>query len=1010
MNDFLEEFKSPGAEYRSLPFWGWNDKMSENEIRRQIREMKNAGIGGFFIHSRDGLETEYLSDEWLSLVEAAVDEAKKNGMYAWLYDEDRWPSGTCGGYITKNKNNACHGLTLEVATAMPGDMSDVLALYAAKIDGNKIKNLRRLNDSDEALKSETLLIARLEVSGASEWFNFSPPPDNLSDSTVDDFIKNTHDVYKKRLGDEFGMTIPGIFTDEPSLADRHAAFNPRRGWIPWTAGFDEYFKGFYGRDILDEIPYLYFSGEKDRKVRHDYWRLIAKRFKEKYSDKIHNWCENNNLCFTGHFLQEDKMGLSCRVSGSVMPHYAIQDVPGVDLLTERCDEYLTIKQCTSVASQLGKNMVLCEAYGCTGWDFSFEGQKWIGDWLYALGVNLRCQHIALYSLRGCRKRDYPPSINYNNSWWSEYKTVEDYFARLSYMLRRGKAVRKVLVLHPMSSVWSKIGCAPYGNPKRSKERDIPAMNEFGDKFNGFLKKLFCTHYDFDLGDEEIMSSYGNVDGSGLWVGENVYDTVLVPQSENMLKSTVTLLEKYLENGGTVIAIAPLTEYIDGEKSDKAISFFKYKNFILAKDETECYEILKENTKRTVSVKNENGDENESVLYQLRKDENGYILFLANNDRAKTQNVKIELDLDLNGYHIYNANLLSGEFDDGSLKVSLLPCESILYYITKDRINLKSENGSKLKNYSPIPIKYVLSRADRENVLTLDMCRYRLNDKLSSVMEVWQAQKEIREELGMKQIYQNGLQQRYHTINQRHENDFTPIELEFEFSVTDEVKDTYLLVERPECFEISLDGEEIANTPCGYFLDRAFEKLKLPVLKKGRHKVTMFSEYTHDMELENIYIIGDFGVNASREIVKTPKKIKLGDVTSQGYFHYIGGMDYEFLFEYLTNGRVFLKVPMYKGTAAKVIINGCEIPIPWQGMDDIEITKYLKISTNEICIKVIGSPKNMLGPLHITNRPLVTKDSCFCPMGDNYTKDYIVSEYGLYDAPILKLYTKEGIWQ
>ena len=27
-------------------------------------------------------------------------EAKELGMYAWLYDEDRWPSGSCGGAVS----------------------------------------------------------------------------------------------------------------------------------------------------------------------------------------------------------------------------------------------------------------------------------------------------------------------------------------------------------------------------------------------------------------------------------------------------------------------------------------------------------------------------------------------------------------------------------------------------------------------------------------------------------------------------------------------------------------------------------------------------------------------------------------------------------------------------------------------------------------------------------------------------------------------------------------------
>ena len=38
------------------------------------------------------------------------------------------------------------------------------------------------------------------------------------------------------------------------------------------------------------------------------------------------------------------------------------------------------------------------------------------------------------------------------------------------------------------------------------------------------------------------------------------------------------------------------------------------------------------------------------------------------------------------------------------------------------------------------------------------------------IEVWKAQKEIRENLEMRQIYHNGLEQRYRWVNTRHKND------------------------------------------------------------------------------------------------------------------------------------------------------------------------------------------------------------------------------------------------
>jgi hypothetical protein len=53
------------------------------------------------MHSRVGLDTPYLGEEFMSCVRACVDEAQRKGMLAALYDEDRWPSGAAGGLVTK---------------------------------------------------------------------------------------------------------------------------------------------------------------------------------------------------------------------------------------------------------------------------------------------------------------------------------------------------------------------------------------------------------------------------------------------------------------------------------------------------------------------------------------------------------------------------------------------------------------------------------------------------------------------------------------------------------------------------------------------------------------------------------------------------------------------------------------------------------------------------------------------------------------------------------------------
>ena len=58
------DFKNVPIKYRPIPFWSWNEKLDTIETIEQINKMYEAGLGGFFMHARGGLQTEYLSEEW----------------------------------------------------------------------------------------------------------------------------------------------------------------------------------------------------------------------------------------------------------------------------------------------------------------------------------------------------------------------------------------------------------------------------------------------------------------------------------------------------------------------------------------------------------------------------------------------------------------------------------------------------------------------------------------------------------------------------------------------------------------------------------------------------------------------------------------------------------------------------------------------------------------------------------------------------------------------------------
>lgn len=224
-----------------------------------------------------------------------------------------------------------------------------------------------------------------------------------------------------------------------------------------------------------------------------------------------------------------------------MPHYEYQHIPGIDKLRRDVAQPVTVKQLDSAACQLGRRRTLCEAYGCAGHNFAFTGRKWIGDWLYILGVNLLNPHISLYSMRGARKRDYPANLFYQQPWWPHNHLIADYFARLGWALTQGQRMVDILVVHPIGSAWSLY----------SPLRTLP-VDELNAQFEQVIDILLESQRDFHFGDEMLMERMASVDFAEdaespdgnpvLRVGEMTYRVVIVPPGVTLARSTVALVE------------------------------------------------------------------------------------------------------------------------------------------------------------------------------------------------------------------------------------------------------------------------------------------------------------------------------------------------------------------------------------------------------------------------------------------------------------------------------------
>ena len=478
------EFKNPGSEYRATPFWAWNTKLDKNELVRQIEIFKELGYGGFHMHVRTGMATEYLSDDYMGMISACVEKARGEKMLAWLYDEDRWPSGAAGGLVTKNPAYRIQHLLLtrhpygstsmqvtgervSRASSRRCENGELLACFDVVLDGEgSLLAYERIgkNDNPRGFK----LYAYAETALPNPWFNNQTYVNTLDPEAIGEFIRITYDRYAGLFQKDFGTLIPAVFTDEPQFSQKGTLFfahEDRDLTLPWTRDLClTYSVAYRGEDLIAGLPELIWDlpGGKASLIRYHYHDHIAERFSSAFADQCGAWCSDHNIMLTGHMMEEPSLESQTHALGEAMRSYRSFQLPGIDILCDR-REFTTAKQAQSAARQYGRPGVLSELYGVCNWNFDFRGHKLQGDWQAALGVSVRVPHLSWVSMNGEAKRDYPGSFNYQAPWYKEYPYVEDHFARLAAVLTRGKAICKVGVIHPIESYWLHWGLREYRN-------------------------------------------------------------------------------------------------------------------------------------------------------------------------------------------------------------------------------------------------------------------------------------------------------------------------------------------------------------------------------------------------------------------------------------------------------------------------------------------------------------------------------------------------------------------
>ncbi len=525
------DLKQIPPSYHPAYTWLWNSTITKEGIRAQIEEMYNAGIRAFYVlgepkefrpnRRRTYLSPDYLSEAYVELVYYAFQVAEEKGMYTWLYNEGGFPSGMACGQIRKAHPELAQKVIGSEKVIVPAGTAYVHSegCLASFVETERIENGTVFALDTEVtqyfMKDATLLT--------------DIQSDNAELKNTELFLELTHEALKAKFGEHMGKEVTMMFDDEAGMGR-------------WTKGLDRMFLEKYGYDICDYMPYIAGDVEPETEAQYraksDYSMLCGELLCKNYFLEMRKWLNNHNMLSVGH-LDKDNCsdGPYIKRYGNMMKLLRQFDVPGIDVIWSQvtfpqngtcCQEGNSFfpRLASSAARQQGHSKCLTESFAVYGSHVTPEEMRFVVNFQAVRGISLYNFAVVSYSREGTLCHQFRPSFIKENPGMDCLSQINEYTARLSYLLQESKAEVHTALYYP--------------------QRTICAAGEMGKKacqaFDDIGHMLEEKGIVFDIIDEEFVEQAELV-GSTL-VGEHVsYANVFVPQAELESAFVLDKLEK-----------------------------------------------------------------------------------------------------------------------------------------------------------------------------------------------------------------------------------------------------------------------------------------------------------------------------------------------------------------------------------------------------------------------------------------------------------------------------------
>ncbi|HYF93284.1 MAG TPA: glycosyl hydrolase [Symbiobacteriaceae bacterium] len=628
-----EGFADPPADFRPSVYWFWGREVDRSQLLPRMQEMKAAGIPCFWIQTRLGYPMEdYLSPRFFDDYRYCLEEARKLGLKAGLYDEYNWITGHCAGKTVAGHDHfrERHLFWTEGAAAESGTVLKVSQIRALLAEGLRdawewmyeggrpvwgewqpVRAFAFRSRPDGTIDPVSLvdLTAQTCLTGhdgdsctvAVDW---QPPDaayrvlafvsarcttsrliDYLNPDAIRRFIEVGYEPFWRELAPYFGDPLYAVFLDEPYAGFYNWA--ERSGEIYTSFMYnEEFFAQFQADHGFDFRKHLYVlihkAGDAETaRLRCQFYSAYSQRAMGSFFAQLSAWCKEHGIPLTGHELctsWNSQWALTSprshfdSLSQFGADHFGIGELKEISCTDSGMYHHtISAKMGSSIAHVLGKNGSMLEQFS----NFIQPGvSAAAGNWNLTLQT-LR-QKADAYMLQGLSKfifHGFYQSNDVVDGGKAVCSQRFDFPPGLNFepWFRYYKAFADHNGrLSYFLSQGTHVARVAVLYPLRTYWAE--ATNDIFVAETGFLnEQLARLHYDYDIIDERQIRA-GEVCDGQLHVQNEGYACIILPAVSTVQDvATMEALRRFVAGGGVLIATGRVPTKSGARGADPAVA-------------------------------------------------------------------------------------------------------------------------------------------------------------------------------------------------------------------------------------------------------------------------------------------------------------------------------------------------------------------------------------------------------------------------------------------------------